>query len=327
MKLHWLRIGASQPLAGPHGLLVWAYARLVAVGTPDFLLVAGKAFTIWSNLMTIFGSGVNAPARVSATDPTFLMGANGTDPAKIAINAQGRALLTATTATAQREAAIAEPNKYAALSYTEHFLGITSLVGGMGTTTASGGTITAIPTDGRVGVMRVSPGATASNNGRGHLGTGISDNCISTSSLPLLFVAVCAPAVALFTVPISGRINVGFADTDGTGLPVDGVYFYSNNGGAWQCVARANNIETPIFTSLVPALGDWHTFAIRLTDTLAEFWIDGVLQASISTNVPSGPGRLTGYGIRTQKTSANVLEGAIDVDLVRVVIPCAVAPI
>ncbi len=87
MKLHWLRIDASQPLAGPHGLLVWAYARLVAVGTPDFLLIAGKAFTIWSNLMTIFGVGVNAPARVSATDPTFLMGANGTDPAKPAINA------------------------------------------------------------------------------------------------------------------------------------------------------------------------------------------------------------------------------------------------
>jgi len=326
VKLQWLRRGASQPLAGPHGLLLWAYNGLIALGTPDFLLIAGKAFTIWSNLMTVFGVGVNAPARISATDPTFLMGANATDPAKIAINAQGRALLTATTATEQRTAAIANPSKYAAFSYTEHFLGFGSWGGGLATSTAAGGTTPMVTTDGRVGVIRVSCGPSASNNARATVGTVTSDNTIDPAIGTFIFVTALAPSVNLFTGPIPGRINVGFTDTDGSGRPVDGAYFESEDGNAWICATRRNNSQRTSATGLSLVLNDWHTFAIKLTSTLAEFYIDGVLIASHDTELPGGVGRQTGYGIKSQKTSANALEAAVDVDLLRMVIPCANIP-
>lgn len=290
------------------------------------LFIRGAAFTIWAADITIFGKGLDFPGGAGATDPTFLLGANGTTPAKIAINAQGRALLTATTATEQRAAAVVNPNKYAAFSYTEHFLGFGAWLGGLAASTAAGGTTTMVPIDGRVGVVRVSCGPSASNNARATIGTVTSDNTIDPGIERFIFATVLAPSVNLFTVAIPGRLNVGFTDTDGSGRPVDGAYFESEDGNDWVCVTRRNNSQRTSASGLSLVLNDWHTFAITLTSTLAEFYLDGVLIASHDTELPGGSGRQTGYGIKTQKTSSNAMEAAIDVDLLRMVIPCTNIP-
>lgn len=290
------------------------------------LVVTGDAFTVWLNEITIYGKGYDFPSQVSSRAPIFLLGANATDPSKIAINTQGIALLSATTTTDQRAAAIAEPNKYAALSYTEHFLGLNAWVGGLATSNAAGGTTPMIATDGRVGVIRISCGPSANNNARATIGTVTSDNCLDPGAGVMIFATVLAPTVNLFTGAIPGRINVGFTDTDGSGRPVDGAYFESEDGGNWICATRLNNIQTTSVTSLALVLNDWHTFAIKLTSTLAEFYIDSALIASHSTNLPGGSGRQTGHDIKVQKTSSNALEAAVDVDLIHVVIPCPNIP-
>jgi hypothetical protein len=320
MRLHWLRSGSSQPLAGPHGLLRWAYLRAVALGAPEFLLIAGKAFTIWSNLMTVFGVGVNAPARVSATDPTFLMGANGSDPAKIAISAPGRTLLTATTAETQRAAAVAKAEMFTEYSVTEPFLAGS-------TSSASGGTTASQVVDGRVGVLRLSSSTAATTNARAAIGHGSADNCIDITTLPQKVVIVAAPSVSAFDGTNTGRLMVGYQDTDGTGLPGDAVWFRSDNGGNWSCETRRSNASTVTATSVTAGVGEWRTFAFRVTTTLAEFWIDGVLVATHTTNIPGGSGVFTGLMIRAQKTAAHTVNGSIDVDTMRLVITAPAAPI
>jgi hypothetical protein len=121
-------------------------------------------------------------------------------------------------------------------------------------------------------------------------------------------------------------MSIGFVDTDGTGLPTDAAYFRATNGAAWQCVTRRNDVESTINTSINPTVGVWRTFSIRLSATLAEFWIDGVLQASITTNLPGGAGRETGVMMGAQKTSAHGTNGALVVDFVRLSIPALAAP-
>jgi len=319
VRPQWLRRGASQPLAGPHGFLLWLYSGLVAVGAPAFLLIYGEVLTIWANMMTIFGSGVNAPSRVSATDPTFLMGANGTDPAKLAINSVGRALISATTPMQQREVSYASPMMYVGLSVAETFLGITNLEGNLATTSSTGSAASQV-VNGRVGVIRLSASTTATNNARAYVGYGSSDNCLTTVATPMHFVCVLAPSVALYSGGSPGRIVAGFSDTDGTALPQDAAWFRSDNGGDWQCQTRLAGMTTTVATSIALSLGAYKTFAISLTSTLAQFWVDGELVASITSTLPSGAD-LTGIQVGTHKTSAHVINGSIDVDLIKIFIP------
>ena len=100
--------------------------------------------------------------------------------------------------------------------------------------------------------------------------------------------------------------SFGFHDNSAAGDAVDGVYFrYSDNlnAGQWQCVARSNNIETLVNTS-VAANANYNIFRIFIneTATLAEFYINDVLVASIASNIPSVAGQYTGIQAKIEKT-------------------------
>lgn len=71
--------------------------------------------------------------------------------------------------------------------------------------------------------------------------------------------------------------------------PADGIYFRrSDAGGAvnWFAVARTASVETAVDTGV---LGDvnMHDFVIFKSGSVVFFFIDGVLKATISTNVPA----------------------------------------
>lgn len=76
---------------------------------------------------------------------------------------------------------------------------------------------------------------------------------------------------------------------------VDGVFFRASNGAGavnWTCVCRAFNVETNQASAVLCDLNVDHSFEIQVINNSAQFFIDGLLQATINTNVPSALLRL-----------------------------------
>jgi len=71
--------------------------------------------------------------------------------------------------------------------------------------------------------------------------------------------------------------------------PLDGVYFRASNGGSgvvWTAVTRAFNIESTFNTSVIADLNK-HNFEIVIAEGVVTFFIDGLLEATLSTNIPT----------------------------------------
>mgnify|MGYP002777140876 CR=1 FL=1 len=101
-------------------------------------------------------------------------------------------------------------------------------------------------------------------------------------------------------------VTFGFIDNTGAGDHSDGVYFrYSDNlnGGQWQCVARQAGVEAVVNTS-VAANTIYNIFKIEIntTGTQADFYINDVLVASLTSNLPTTQGQFTGIGAKIEKS-------------------------
>jgi len=96
--------------------------------------------------------------------------------------------------------------------------------------------------------------------------------------------------------------NAGAAGLDST----NGVYFrYRDdlNGGQWQCVCRQSNAETLVNTTVAVNV-QYNIFKIDVNanGTEALFYINDVLVATITTNIPTTQGNVTGIGAKIEKT-------------------------
>ncbi len=93
--------------------------------------------------------------------------------------------------------------------------------------------------------------------------------------------------------------RTGFIDVTNA-ESTDAAYFrytHSVNGGRWQAVTRSNASETAADTCVAPVAGTANSLDIRSDGgSNVLFYIDGVLVATITTNIPTGSARLTGYG-------------------------------
>lgn len=115
----------------------------------------------------------------------------------------------------------------------------------------------------------------------------------------------------------------GFQDTF-TGDSVDGVYFrytHSVNSGQWQCVSRSNSNETVTNTSIAPSTSVWRVMFIDINaaGTEALFYIDDVLVATHTTNIPTGIARVTGHGWN-QRKSVGTTARLLQIDLYEVIL-------
>lgn len=85
---------------------------------------------------------------------------------------------------------------------------------------------------------------------------------------------------------------MGVANSSTSLNPNDGIYFrYADNvnSGKWEAVCRFGATETAVDTGIT-ADTSWHTFAfvVNATGTSVGFYIDDVLVATITTNIPVG---------------------------------------
>ena len=113
-------------------------------------------------------------------------------------------------------------------------------------------------------------------------------------------------------------LRAGFIDSI-SAESVDGAFFrytHSVNGGRWQAVTRSNNVETAVDTGITVAANTTYKLEIDVnaSGTEAVFKIGGTTVATITTNIPTGSGRETGYGSFALRSAGTLAfsPGALD---------------
>lgn len=117
--------------------------------------------------------------------------------------------------------------------------------------------------------------------------------------------------------------RLGFIDS-ATAESTDGCFFRytdSVNGGKWQAVCRSNNTETAVDTGVTPVADAFQRFEIivNAAGTSASFFIDGVqVGGAVTTNIPTGASRVTGYGAMGLKSAGTTSTSAGYIDYMEV---------
>jgi hypothetical protein len=106
-------------------------------------------------------------------------------------------------------------------------------------------------------------------------------------------------------------VRAGFLDL-ATGESVDAVafrYTHSENAGNWTAYCRQNSIETTANTSVAVVAGTWVTLEVRISEDglTTTFYINSVLAATITTNIPNAAGRELGYGYGIFKSAGTAV--------------------
>lgn len=115
------------------------------------------------------------------------------------------------------------------------------------------------------------------------------------------------------------KIFTGFGD-NAAANSTDGAYFrytHSENGGNWTCVTVNNTTETTTDSGVAGANSAWRDFKIEINaaGTSVAFYIDGVLKAAHTTNIPTAAGREFG-AIHTIQKSAGTTAAVMFTDYV-----------
>jgi len=74
-----------------------------------------------------------------------------------------------------------------------------------------------------------------------------------------------------------------------TGDPTDGIFFRASGIGNWYAVTRAATVETTTDAGIAQSATTFRTFKFvtNSAGTSVEFYIDGVLKATHTTNIPT----------------------------------------
>jgi hypothetical protein len=116
--------------------------------------------------------------------------------------------------------------------------------------------------------------------------------------------------------------RAGFVDSN-SNEGSDGCYFrytHSQASGQWQGVCRSNGTESTTSGTTVVA-NTWYrlTVIVNPAGNVAKFFVDGTqIGSNITTNIPTGAGRDTGYGSALNKSAGTTSRG-VDIDYMEVI--------
>jgi uncharacterized delta-60 repeat protein len=202
----------------------------------------------------------------------------------------------------------------------EDFLGaitamptLTSQVSGTG---AANSTTAVLDPEGRPGIMQSAAGTTAT--GRAHVGNA-SVNAFIIPNTPST-VAVYETSFRIPTLSDATNrfiVQAGLADSL-TAEATDGIYLrYTDNfnGGKFHYVTRRSAAQSTLSGNTTVVANTWYKFRFELSfvdgDPKVLFYLNGVLEGELTTNIPTGSGRNTSIvqGIRkTVGTTSRVCE-------------------
>jgi hypothetical protein len=264
----------------------------------------------------------NFPGDVAATDPTDLVGTNGSAAARAPVSPIGLALLNAADKPAGRAAIDAAVAPSVTYEYFEPFLNATTGLGMGLTSTVTGGTNAAQAVDNRQGVVRQATGTATTADRIAVISNAAAAGgpTVSVGAGALLF----AENASVITAPdgtATGNVMLGFFDVATSATPTDAVMFRATNAGNWFAVCRSNNVETATDLGVAPAIGTyrWFVVSVNAAGTSAVFTIYNeaggvVATATVTTNIPNGAGRQVGFGSRVHRVAAVATNIALDVD-------------
>lgn len=171
----------------------------------------------------------------------------------------------------------------------EDFAGGNTFSGYIGTcgwkfTTGGGGTVTyTSAVSNRVAVIKFGSGTTQDNGSTLYLVDAANQPIIpaSPNNLTLIFSVCQVDANA------SHKIHIGTSDNIALIGDVNGAYFRFNETGNWYAVTRNVGAETATDTGIVNSTS-WRQFKIVTASDYSniKFYIDGVLKATHTTNLP-----------------------------------------
>jgi hypothetical protein len=196
------------------------------------------------------------------------------------------------------------------LEYSDHFfyqsIANGTNIGALGLqATLTGATINGIvtPFADYPGVIAIDTGAIATNHGilRSAPGSIRFGECLYRFK-KIVRVPILPTAAEAFTV------NIGFGDAaSGNGAIVDGARFTCNQANPnWFAITSSNSNSTGTNTNTnVPVNTNFNVFEVEVDRfaTKVNYFINGVLVATHTTNIPIGAGRETGLNIAMAKTA------------------------
>lgn len=111
---------------------------------------------------------------------------------------------------------------------------------------------------------------------------------ISTELLPYLTCYACMSGTLTTSVCRIGLFDTAYTRTAATGNPTSAIFFRSTNGGNWFAVTRTGGVETASDTTIANVADTFREFFIKMTTpTTVEFYIDNVLRATHTINIPA----------------------------------------
>lgn len=118
----------------------------------------------------------------------------------------------------------------------------------------------------------------------------------SVFNVPALGVYSLQTAVLFNNLPVVGGqwlwrsmlLNTTAVPGQQIGVGIRLVWSVSAVAPVFQCFAFNGTTETTITSGITPATATWYAFAFTITNrTSVQFWINGVSQGTISTNIPN----------------------------------------
>lgn len=163
---------------------------------------------------------------------------------------------------------------------------------------------------GGTGVVSLNTGTTTTGRG-GFIypsGNPAANNAIQFGSGPAAFRAIVRlQALSDGTDTYSARI--GFTRDPASSTPVDGLFFEyapaTRGNGNWWCVSRNGNSNRAEDTGVAASATVFQRLEIFVNANATEVtsFIDGTLEDTNTTNIPSGSVRRTGYGAAILKSA------------------------
>lgn len=118
------------------------------------------------------------------------------------------------------------------------------------------------------------------------------------------------------------HVSLSGSDTSAASAQTNGIYFLYNraaHGDIWYAVTANGAVRTETSTGVAVTAGQFTKFRIETLDTTqATFYINDVLVATITTNLPSGAGKVMGPGVIIAKTVGGTAR-TLDVDYVDII--------
>lgn len=110
------------------------------------------------------------------------------------------------------------------------------------------------------------------------------------------------------------EVFIGFIDPSGGSGVTDGAYVYYShavNGGRWEYRTVSGGTQSTADSGVTVSAGSWYYVEVEVgaDGTQATFRINGAAQQSIASNVPSGSGRNTGFGVYKRQSAGSSFRG------------------